>query len=159
MRVIPRETCLSQRFIRQFPLRSKGEPGEFGVLPILPDKENVFEIGAQQQLSRFLRLNLTVYQKRIEHFSDKDQFFDTGIIFPITISSGRVTGEELRLETSEIYGVRGFLSYANARADGVTPINGGLFLGESVNTLNEPGLIFANDHDESGVISLNSFCF
>jgi hypothetical protein len=122
--------------------------GQSGVRPILPDKENVFEVGAQQQLSRYLRLNMTVYQKRIENFSDKDQFFDTGVIFPITISSGRVTGEELRLETADIRGFRGFLSYANARAYGVTPINGGLFLGESAETFNEPGLKFANDHDE-----------
>ncbi|HKS27398.1 MAG TPA: TonB-dependent receptor [Pyrinomonadaceae bacterium] len=119
--------------------------GQSGIRPILPDKQNVFEVGAQQQLSPYLRLNLTVYQKRIENFGDKDQFFDTGVIFPISISSGRVTGEEVRLETAEI---RGFLSYANARAYGVTPINGGLFLGEAVETLNNPGLKFANDHDQ-----------
>ena len=122
--------------------------GQAGTLPILPDKQHVYEVGAQQALSRFLRLNLTVYQKRITNFGDKDQFFDTGIIFPITISSGRVTGEELRLETSEIRGFRAFASYANARAYGVTPINGGLFLGEAVESLELPGLRFANDHDQ-----------
>ncbi|HEY0322432.1 MAG TPA: TonB-dependent receptor [Pyrinomonadaceae bacterium] len=121
--------------------------GQSGVRPILVDRENVFEVGAQQQLSRFARLNLSVYQKRIQNFSDKDQFFDTGIIFPITISSGRVTGEELRLETADIRGFRGSLSYANSRAYGVTPISGGLFLGEAVQSLDQPGLIFAADHD------------
>ncbi len=122
--------------------------GQSGVRPILPDKQNAFEIGVQQQLSRYLRLNLVAYQKRITNFADKDQFFDTGVIFPITIASGRVTGEELRLETADIRGFRGFLSYANARAYGVAPINGGLFLGEAVESLNEPGLRFANDHDQ-----------
>ncbi len=122
--------------------------GQAGVRPILPDKEHVFEIGAQQLLTRFVRANLTVYQKRIKNFSDKDQFFDTGVIFPITISAGRVTGEELRLETTDIRGFRAFASYANARAYGVTPINGGLFLGESAATLDAPGLKFANDHDQ-----------
>ncbi len=122
--------------------------GQSGVRPILPDKQNVYEVGMQQQLSRYLRLNLSVYQKRITNFGDKDQFFDTGVIFPITISSGRVTGEELRLETAEIHGFRGFVSYANARAYGVTPINGGLFLGEAVESLDEAGLKFANDHDQ-----------
>lgn len=122
--------------------------GQSGVRPILPDKQNVFEVGVQQQLSRYLRLNVTAYQKRITNFSDKDQFFDTGIIFPISISSGRVTGEEVRLETIDLRGFRGFLSYANARAYGVTPINGGLFLGEAVESVDEPGLIFANDHDQ-----------
>ena len=100
------------------------------VQPILPDKQHAFEAGAQQLLSKFFRLNLTVYQKRIENFSDKDQFFETGVIFPIAISSGRVTGEEVRLESTEIHGFHTFVSYANARAFGVTPITGGLFLGE-----------------------------
>jgi outer membrane cobalamin receptor len=122
--------------------------GQAGVRPILPDKQHVYEIGAQQALSRFMRLNLTVYQKRITNFGDKDQFFDTGIIFPITISSGRVTGEELRLETADLRGFRAFASFANARAYGVTPINGGLFLGEAVESLDTPGLKFANDHDQ-----------
>jgi outer membrane receptor protein involved in Fe transport len=122
--------------------------GQAGVLPILPDKQHVYEVGAQQALSRFLRINLTVYQKRITNFGDKDQFFDTGIIFPITISAGRVTGEELRLETADLRGFRAFASYANARAYGITPINGGLFLGEAVESLEVPGLKFANDHDQ-----------
>src|SRR5205085_3751203 len=86
------------------------------VQPILPDKENSFEVGAQQLLSRHFRLTATVYQNRVENFSDKDQFFETSVIFPIAISSGRVTGEELRLESTEIHGFRGFVSFANAHA-------------------------------------------
>jgi outer membrane receptor protein involved in Fe transport len=122
--------------------------GLSGVRPILPDKQHTFEVGLQQQLASLFRLNLTVYQKRIKNFGDKDQFFDTGVIFPISISSGRVTGEELRLESTELHGFRGFISYANARAYGVTPINGGLFLGEAVESLDNPGEKFANDHDQ-----------
>ena len=118
------------------------------VQPILPDKEHAFEAGAEQLLSSYFRLNLTVYQKRIENFSDKDQFFETGVIFPIAISSGRVTGEELRLESTEIRGFHGYVSYANARAFGVTPITGGLFLGENPQELFEQGFKFANDHDQ-----------
>ncbi len=118
------------------------------VQPILPDKQNAFEAGAQQLLSQFFRLNLTVYQKRIENFSDKDQFFETGVIFPIAISSGRVTGEELRLESRDIHGFHTFVSYANSRAFGVTPITGGLFLGEDPQDLFLHGLKFANDHDQ-----------
>jgi len=118
------------------------------VQPIEPDKEHAFEAGAQQLLTQKFRLNLTVYQKRIKDFSDKDQFFETGIIFPISIASGRVTGEELRLESTDIHGFHGFLSWANARAFGVTPIQGGLFLGEDPQDLFVPGLKFANDHDQ-----------
>lgn len=122
--------------------------GQSGVRPILPDKEHAFEVGAQQQLGKFARLNVTVYQKRIKNFADKDQFFETGVIFPIAISAGRVTGEEVRLDTAEFRGFHGFLSYANAHAYGVTPIVGGLFLGEAVGTLDAPGQRFAADHDQ-----------
>ncbi len=122
--------------------------GVTAVRPILPDKENSFEIGAQQLLSRYFRGSVTLYQKRIQNFSDKDQFFETGVIFPIAISSGRVTGEELRVESTDIHGFHGSLSFANARAYGVTPINGGLFLGEDTQSLQVSGLKFANDHDQ-----------
>ena len=118
------------------------------VQPILPDKQHAFEAGAQQLLSKYLRMNLTVYQKRIKNFSDKDQFFETGVIFPIAISSGRVTGEEVRLESTDIHGFHTFVSYANARAFGVTPIVGGLFLGEDPQELFLNGFKFANDHDQ-----------
>ncbi len=118
------------------------------VSAILPDKENSFEVGAQQLLTQYFRVGLTLYQKRIQNFSDKDQFFETGVIFPIAIASGRVTGEELRIESTDIHGFHGSLSYANARAYGVTPINGGLFLGEDIQSLQVSGLKFANDHDQ-----------
>ena len=122
--------------------------GFTNVEPVLPDTQHAFEAGAQQLLSKFFRLNLTVYQKRIQNFSDKDQFFETGVIFPIAISSGRVTGEEARLESTEFHGFHTFVSYANARAYGVTPIRGGLFLGEDPQDLSIDGLKFANDHDQ-----------
>ncbi len=122
--------------------------GASSVRPILIDKENVYEAGVQQALTRLFRLNLTVYQKRIVNYSDKDQFFETGVIFPIAISGGRVTGEELRLESTDIHGFRTFISFANSRAYGVTPISGGLFLGENPRDLQHTGLKFPADHDQ-----------
>lgn len=122
--------------------------GFTSVQPILADREHVFEVGAQQLLSRFFRLNMTVYQKRINNFSDKDQFIETGVIFPVAISSGRVTGEEIRIESTDIKGFQGFISYANSHAYGVTPITGGLFLGEDPQELQTQGVRFSADHDQ-----------
>jgi outer membrane receptor protein involved in Fe transport len=118
------------------------------VQPILPDKEHVFEVGAQQLLTRRFRLNLTVYQKRIKNFSDKDQFIETGVIFPIAISSGRVTGEEVRIESTDIKGFHSSVSYSNSHAYGITPITGGLFLGEDPQELQTRGVKFSADHDQ-----------
>ncbi|MFP5262553.1 MAG: TonB-dependent receptor [Blastocatellia bacterium] len=122
--------------------------GQSGVKPILPDKEHVFEAGVQQQLTKYARLTISAYNKQIRNFSDKDQFFDTGVIFPISIFAGRVNGVEARLDTADWRGLSAYVSYANSRAFGITPINGGLFLGESVESLNNPGLRFPNDHDQ-----------
>ncbi|HVG21848.1 MAG TPA: TonB-dependent receptor [Blastocatellia bacterium] len=131
--------------------------GQFGVKPVLPDKEHVFEAGVQQQLTKYARLTVSAYNKQIRNFSDKDQFFDTGVIFPISIFAGRVSGVEARFDTAEWRGLSGYVSYANARAFGITPINGGLFLGESVESLDNPGLRFPNDHDQrnSGQFQVN----
>lgn len=129
--------------------------GSTSIQPILPDREHVFEAGAQQLLTRYLRLNLSVYQKRIKNFSDKDQFFETGVIFPVAISAGRVTGEEVRLESVEIHGFHGFVSYANAHAYGVTPISGGLFLGEDPQELQLIGEKFPADHDQRNEVQFN----
>lgn len=118
------------------------------VQPILPDKENVFEVGVQQLATRFIRLNLTLYQKRIKNFSDKDQFIETGVIFPLAIASGRVTGEEVKIESTDIKGFHGSLAYSNSHAYGVTPITGGLFLGEDPAELQTRGVKFSADHDQ-----------
>jgi len=99
--------------------------GQAGVNPVLPDKEHVFEFGVQQQMTKYARLTVSMYNKQIRNFSDKDQFFDTGIVFPIAIFAGRVTGEEARIDTAEWRGLSGFVSYANSRSFGITPIVGG----------------------------------
>jgi outer membrane receptor for Fe3+-dicitrate len=131
--------------------------GDATVRPVLPDKEHTFEIGLQQQLTKFARLTVSAYNKQIRNFSDKDQFFDTGVIFPLSIFAGRVNGIEARIDTADWRGLSGFISYANSRSFGVTPINGGLFLGEAVTTLDNPGLRFPNDHDQrnSGQFQVN----
>ena len=85
-------------------------------------------------------------KKRIKNFSDKDQFIETGVIFPIAISSGRVTGEEVRIESTDIKGFHGSVSYSNSHAYGITPITGGLFLGEDPQELQTKGVKFSADH-------------
>jgi hypothetical protein len=122
--------------------------GTTTVQPILADTENVFEIGVQQLLTRLFRINLTVYQKRIKNFSDKDQFIETGVIFPVAIDSGRVTGEEVRIESTDIRGFHGSIAYSNSHAYGVTPVTGGLFLGEDPAELQTRGVKFSADHDQ-----------
>lgn len=122
--------------------------GEEGIKPVLPETQNAFEVGLQQQLTRFARLDLAYFSRFIRNMSDADQFLNSGIIFPIAISKGRATGIEARLELANMKGLAGFISYANSYTRATTPIVGGLFLGEAVESLEHPGRTFPNDHDQ-----------
>jgi outer membrane receptor protein involved in Fe transport len=112
-----------------------------------PETQNFYEFGMQQQLGKFVRLDVSHYVKNVRNFSDKDQFLDSGVIFPIAIARGDIRGTEGRLDLAQIRGWTAFLSYANSKAIGTTPLVGGLFLGESSSELLEPGIQFLADHD------------
>lgn len=119
-----------------------------GVRAVPPEKTNYYEYGLQQQIGRFLRLDLARYVKNIRNFSDKDQLLDTPIIFPVAIARGDIRGFEARLDLVPFHGFTGYLSYANSRATATTPIVGGLFLDEASSALLVPGNQFAADHDQ-----------
>ena len=65
--------------------------------PIRPERQHVYEIGAQLSLARLATLDGSVYRKDSIDQQDNNNFFDTGIIFPTTLRRIRVTGAEARL--------------------------------------------------------------
>lgn len=113
-----------------------------------PERQNAYEVGVQQQVGKYVRLDVSRYVKTIQNFSDKDQFLETGVIFPIAIARGDVRGTELRLDLINVNGWSAFVSYANSKSNGTTPLVGGLFLGEAESELLVPGIQFPNDHDQ-----------
>jgi hypothetical protein len=119
-----------------------------GVRVVPPEYTNNYEFGLQQQIGKLIRFDVSRYVKNIRNFSDKDQFLDTPIIFPIAIARGDVRGLEFRVDVIPVYGFSGYISYANSRATATTPIVGGLFLGEASSELLIPGNQFPADHDE-----------
>jgi outer membrane cobalamin receptor len=114
--------------------------------PVPPEWQNVYEIGLQQQITKHIRLDLTRYIKNARNFSDDEQFLETGVVFPLSIARGDVRGLEARLDVRAYHGLGGYLSYANSKAIGTTPITGGLPIG-SGNQLT-PNLKFPGDQDE-----------
>ncbi len=119
-----------------------------GVRAVPPEIQNAYEVGLQQQIGKYMRLDVAHYVKNIDNVSDKDQFLDTGVIFPIGVARGDVRGTELRLDLTPVRGFSAFLSFANAKAINSTPLVGGLFLGEADDDLLVPGVQFAADHDQ-----------
>jgi outer membrane receptor protein involved in Fe transport len=95
-----------------------------------------------------VRIDLSRYVKNIHNFQDKDQFLDTPIFFPIAIAQGDVRGQEVRIDLAPVHGFSAYVSYANSKAVGTTPLVGGIFLGEEDPTFLTPGVQFDADHDQ-----------
>ena len=112
-----------------------------------PERTNFYEVGVQQQIGRYIRLDISRYVKTIRNFQDKSQFLDTPIFFPIAIARGDVRGQEVRVDIAPVHGFTGYLSYANSKAVGTTPLVGGLFL-EGDPSFLIPGMQFDADHDQ-----------
>ena len=114
--------------------------------PVPPEWQNVYEVGLQQQITKHIRLDVTRYIKNARNFTDDEQFLKTGIVFPLTIARGDVRGLEARLDVRAYHGLGGYLSYANSKAIGTTPVTGGLPIGSGNQLI--PNLKFRGDQDE-----------
>lgn len=123
-----------------------------GSAEIRPDKQWVYEVGFAQEVANLFKLDIAYFWKRIRNFADRDQFLETAVIFPISIARGRAEGLEVRVDMAEHKGFTGFISYSNAVARGIGPLNGGLFLSEEFEEIG-PGVIFPNDHDQRNSVA------
>lgn len=112
-----------------------------------PERQNFYELGFQQSTGRWLSISGTYYHKAAQDQQDNNNFFNTGIIFPITLASIRVNGAEGRIEFRQWRGLSANLSLTHARAISTPPFTGGLFLGnEAVEALAQGPFVI--DHDQ-----------
>lgn len=115
--------------------------------PIRPERQNVYEVGFQRTVGRFVSADLSLYRKDSHDQQDNNNFFDTGIIFPTTLAAIEVQGAELRLTFPRRRGISGTLSATAGRAVSTPPFTGGLFLGQDAVDLLSAGP-FRIDHDQ-----------
>lgn len=118
------------------------------LLPIPPERQNVYEAGVQQSIAGKLSLNAAYYRKDIRNLHDNDNFFNTGIIFPTALAKAQVRGAEGRLTMPERKGFSGSLSVTHYSVLVTPPFTGGLFLGSTALDLLRSGP-FRIDHDQS----------
>jgi hypothetical protein len=118
-----------------------------GVLLNRSERQNAFTVGVQQAVGKQLRLDVDFWWRRATFPADQDQFENTGIVFPITFSSGRHNGWDVRLDLAETHGVRGFVSLGHTHAVYVPPPIGGLFLDQAAVDAVTGGP-FLIDHDQ-----------
>jgi hypothetical protein len=118
-----------------------------GVLLNRSERQNAYLVGVQQAVGPKLRVDADLWWRRATYPGDQDQFFNTGIVFPITFSEGRHNGWDVRLDLAETRGVRGFVSLGHTHAVYVPPPVGGLFLDvEAIDAIT--GGPFLIDHDQ-----------
>jgi len=115
--------------------------------PIQPERQDVYEVGAQFSLGKAWTVDSAAYRKTSRDQQDNNNFFDTGIIFPTTLSRIEVIGAEVRLTALPRHGISGSLSATTGRAISSPPFTGGLFLGQEAIDLLSAGP-FAIDHDQ-----------
>lgn len=114
---------------------------------IRPERQNVYEVGLQQAAGRRVSINAAYYHKDAHDLQDNDNFLDTGIIFPTSLSRARVNGAEARVALIPTRGFSGSLSLTHYRAIVTPPFTGGLFLGdEALEALSEGPFVI--DHDQ-----------
>ncbi len=127
-------------------------------IKIRPEKQNFYEAGFQQGAGAWLTISGAVYHKDATNQQDNNNFFNTGIIFPIALSKIRVNGAEARVELRPRHGFTANLSLTHARAISTPPFTGGLFIGnDAVAALSQGPFVI--DHDQklgaSGLLAYN----
>lgn len=111
---------------------------------VQPETQNAFEFGLQQALASHAKVDVAFYRKNMRNVADVDQFLDTTVTFPLSVSKGLAQGLEVRLDVPVFRGVNGYVSLARAKILMTAPLSGGLFLEETP----ADGEQFYADHDQ-----------
>lgn len=114
---------------------------------IRPERQNFYEVGLQQAVAKRLSAGVTFYHKDGWDQADNNNFFNTGIIFPISLAKIRVNSIEGRLVVPQMKGFSGTLSITHSRAISTPPFTGGLYVGNDAVVAFSSGP-FVIDHDQ-----------
>ncbi len=118
-----------------------------GQLFNVSERHKAYNVGVQQGLGSALRLDLSYWKRTVVNAADQDQFFNTGIVFPLNFKGADLNGWNARLDGGPWHGLRGYLSLGHVKALYQNPFVGGLFLDAgALDTL--AGGSFVIDHDQ-----------
>jgi hypothetical protein len=117
---------------------------------VAPERQTAYDVSVAQMLARRLRLDVSLWRRRVREAADPNVFFGTTIVFPNSVAKGRASGFDVRLELPRREGWSGYLNYGNSHVVQFGPITGGLFLEDDVIEIG-PGTRFIPDHDQRHV--------
>jgi hypothetical protein len=119
-----------------------------GQIHNVSERQDNWNLGLQQGIGSKLRLDISYWKRRVTNAADQDQFFNTGIVFPLNFQGGELHGWNARLDLAPTHGFRGYLSVGHVRAIYVPPFVGGLFLDSSaLDTLTSGPFLIDHDQD------------
>ncbi len=122
-------------------------------LPVRPSLGNFFELGASKGFLGQIRLEATVFTRRMNNFADDDQLLSTAVSFPIAFAKASIYGAEAKLEIPHWRGLSGFVSYSYQVGSAYLPVTGGLFLGtDASDALNDVTGRFWNSQDQRNTV-------
>ena len=113
---------------------------EAAQIPVLPSRANYYELGATKELFHQAYISANVFQRDIRNFADDNVLLDTGVSFPIALSSAHIYGAESQFALPKWGPWSAWFNYSYIAASARLPAVGGLFLGQDV-----PQLLNSND--------------
>jgi hypothetical protein len=118
-------------------------------LPVEPSHGNYYEVGASKGFLGQLRLDVNVFDRRVDNFADDDQLLNTAVSFPIAFDKADIYGAEGKVEIPHWGRLNGFLSYSYMIGSAYLPVTGGLFLGDAASSaLSQLGGRFWDSQDQ-----------
>ena len=119
-----------------------------GQLYNLSERHDAWNFGVQQGIGSKLRLDGSLWYRRVHNAADQDQFFNTGIVFPLNFATAYLQGWNLRLDLAPVLGgLHGYASVGHVVARYCNPFVGGLFLSSDALDSFQGGC-FVIDHDQ-----------
>ena len=99
-------------------------------LPVEPAHGNYYEVGASRSFLGHLKLDVNIFDRRVNNYADDDQLLSTAVSFPIAFAQANIYGAEGKVEIPHWGRLNGFVSYSYAVGSAHLPVTGGLFLGD-----------------------------
>jgi len=98
--------------------------------PVEPSHGNYYEVGLSKGFFGHLKLDVNVFDRRVNNYADDDQLLSTAVSFPIAFAKAYIYGAEGKIEIPHWRRISGFVSYSYIVGSAYLPVTGGLFLGD-----------------------------
>ena len=122
-------------------------------LPVEPSHGNYYEVGVSKGFLGQLRLDVNVFDRRVNNYADDDQLLSTAVSFPIAFDKAYIYGAEGKIEIPHWGRLNGFVSYSYIVGSAYLPVTGGLFLGDdATNALSQLTGRFWDSQDQRNTV-------